>query len=171
MPRPNRRTARRAPLALPSVLVLALAGAACAPDRPARLSPEDREGIRALEGAYTSAWMANDSAAVMATLAAGAVIVPGGVGAIEGEAAIRDFWWPEDGPTTTVTSYTTTIDEIGGSGSVAYLRGRGELTFTWESPDGTGGERTSRSVFLAVVRKGPDGAWKIARRMWSNLSG
>ena len=48
--------------------------------------------MRALEERYRTAWLANDSAAVMATLASDAVLMPGGEEPLTGGAAIRAFW-------------------------------------------------------------------------------
>lgn len=74
------------------------------------------------------------------------------------------------GPTTTVTSYTTQPDEIGGSGGVAYARGHGELAFTLVDSTGNASQHVSRSTFLMVAKRQTDGSWKIAQRMWAALS-
>jgi len=52
----------------------------------------DEDAVRALEERYRTAWLANDSAAVMATLASDAVLMPGGEESLTGGAAIRAFW-------------------------------------------------------------------------------
>lgn len=133
------------------------------------LTAVDSAAVRALEETYVSAWVANDRNAVLATIREDAVLLPDGLAPVEGLDAIEAFWWPTEGPTTTVTAYRTTIDELGGSGSVAYARGEGHLSFTWEDAEGGSGERTSRSVFLMVARKNADGEWRIANRMWHSL--
>ena len=133
------------------------------------LTGEDIVALRELEDAYVSAWLQNRREAVLATLAEDAVLLPEGVAPVEGIPAIEAFWWPADGSTTTVTDYRTTSDEIAGDGNVAFLRGRGDLSFTWTTADSSGGERESHSAFLSIARKGPDGSWRIARRMWHQI--
>ncbi|NIP80836.1 MAG: SgcJ/EcaC family oxidoreductase [Gemmatimonadetes bacterium] len=142
--------------------------AACAPPAPG-FTAADEADVRALEEAYRTAWLANDSAAVMATLAPDAVLMPAGVEPLEGESAIRAYWWPDDGSGTTITSYEVTVEEVTGSGDLAYLRGRGGLAFTYTDPAGATSELTSRAVHLSVARRGENGEWRIARRAWSAI--
>ncbi|MDX1578972.1 MAG: DUF4440 domain-containing protein [Gemmatimonadota bacterium] len=123
--------------------------------------------MRHLEEAYRAAWLANDSAAVMATLTADAVLMPAGVRPVVGDSAIRAFWWPDDGSETLIRSYAIEVDEVEGSGDLAYVRGRGSLTFTYRSVEGDTSRVTSEAVHLSLLRRGPDGEWRIARRAWS----
>ncbi len=141
---------------------------ACAP-AGSGFTAEDEAAVRALEEAYRSGWLANDSAAIMATLAPGAVMMPAGVEPLVGDSAIRRYWWPGDGSETTIDAYEITIDEIGGSGDLAYLRGRGSLEFTHRSAGGAVDHLTSEAVHLSVARRGVDGSWRILRRAWSAL--
>lgn len=147
---------------------LALLLAACAAAPPA-LAPEDEAAVGALEESYRLAWLANDSAAVMATLAPDAVLMPAGVEPLVGDAAIRSFWWPADGSVTTITGYDIAVDEVSGSGDLAYLRGHADLAFTYVSPEGESSELTSRAAHLSIARRAPGGEWRIARRAWSAL--
>ncbi len=128
----------------------------------------DAAAVRAVTQEYRSAWVANDPARVMATLTPDAVLLPSGLAPIEGAAAIRQFWWPHDGAMTTVTAMELLIDELDVSGDLAYVRGRGTLTFR------TGGitapTRTLRSTYLTILRRQPATRhWLISRRMWSDL--
>lgn len=168
IPVPERPAAAGLP---PIALIVGLLGASagCVEFGAAEWTAADSAAVRALEEAYVSGWVANDRDAVLATLHRDAVLLPDGLAPVEGLDAIDAFWWPPEGPTTTVTGYRTTIDGLGGSGRVAYVRGRGDLSFTWEDAEGASGERISRSVFLMVARKGPDGDWRIAHRMWHAL--
>jgi len=159
---------RRAPAAL---LLLLATGCATESDRAATLREADRERVRAVEEAYVEGWEANDSAAVMATLAPDAVLVPGGMAPIRGDSAIRAYWWPGDGSETRVTAYRTTVAEVGGSPSLAYLRGEGDLRFDWRaSPDSAWRSFSSRSVWLSLLRPAPDGRWRIFHRMWHRVA-
>ncbi len=130
---------------------------------------EDEAAIRALEEAYRTAWLANDSAAVMATLAPGAVMMPAGVQPLVGDSAIRRYWWPSDGSETTIESYEIAVDEVEGSGDLAYLRGRGSLEFTYRDAAGEVSRLTSEAVHLSIARRGEDGTWRIVRRAWSAI--
>lgn len=142
--------------------------AACAPQR-AGFTEEDEAAVRALEEAYRAGWIANDRAAVMATLAPGAVMMPAGVQPLVGESAIQNYWWPNDGSQTTIDSYQIVVEEVEGSGDLAYLRGRGSLEFTYRDATGEVSQLTSEAVHLSVARRGEDGTWRIARRVWSAI--
>jgi ketosteroid isomerase-like protein len=134
----------------------------------ATLSPEARSAASAATLAYRDAWLSNAPEKVMATLTRDAVLLPSGMEPISGAAAIQAFWWPADGPATTITAMGQTIDEITGEGDLAIVRGHGSLTFTMRQ-DGRETTRTQRSTFLNVVRRQADGSWKITHRMWSDL--
>ena len=102
---------------LPFVLLLVIIGElpliACSTPNSPSLSTEDEQQIRALEQAYVDAWLRDDTAAILATLSPDVVLMPGGSHPLVGLDAAREFWWPNDGSRTTITTYTTTIDEIG----------------------------------------------------------
>ncbi len=104
----------------------------------------------------------------MATLTKDAVLLPSGLEPIIGDQAIRAFWWPPDGPKTTVVAMEQTIDGVTADASVAIVRGRGSLDFVLEQA-GKRESRTLRSTFINVVRRQDDGTWRIALRMWSDL--
>lgn len=150
----------------PLLLVL-LVSCTSAPAENA-LSPDDMAEIRALTDAYVAGWLAGDPDAVMSTLAEDAILQPAGQEPIRGHDAIRAFWWPDDGSTTTILEYEVELQEIGGSGSHAFSRGRGVLSFRYEQ-GGTVSEATSEATSLTVYRRQTDGSWLIARRMWAAL--
>jgi ketosteroid isomerase-like protein len=158
----------------PASILLTVVLSACAAQGEAdpatrRSTEQDVAAVRALEDAYVAGWLANDAAAVLATLADSASIIPGGMEAITGADAIADYWWPSGGPATTVTGYASTIDDIGVAGSLAYVRGTGDLSFSLEGPAGGRTEHRSRSIFLMVARKGAGGDWRMQQRMWAPL--
>jgi ketosteroid isomerase-like protein len=151
--------------AVPLLLVTLVAACAPAP----RFTAEDEAAVRRLEEAYRMGWLVNDSAAVMATLDPAAVLMPAGVAPLVGDSAIRAFWWPDDGSRTTITGYDIVVDELDGSGDIAWLRGRADLSFTYVAPAGDTSQITSRAAHLSIARRGDDGGWRIARRAWSAL--
>ena len=130
------------------------------------LSPSDTAAIRSATLAYRDAWLTNDANRVMATLTPDAVLLPSGLGAIHGSAAIRTFWWPVAAAATTVTAMDLTIETIDGCGDVAFVRGRGTLTFTMAAASGP---RSQASTFINVLRRQSYGTWLIAERMWSDV--
>lgn len=136
--------------------------AACSASSPT-FTADDEAAVRALEEAYRSGWLANESEAVMSTLASDAVLMPAGVQPLIGEPAIRDYWWPADGSLTTIDAYRIEVDELAGSGDLAYLRGRGELEFTYRDANGDVSQLSSRAVHLSVAQRGEDGSWRIIR--------
>lgn len=130
---------------------------------------QDEVAVRALEEAYRSGWLANDSAAVMGVLTPDVVLMPAGSVPIIGDSAARTYWWPDDGSRTTINAYEIVIDEVKGSGDLAYLRGSGTIDFTYATPEGTASDLTSEAVHLSIARRGADGEWRIARRVWSRI--
>jgi|RhiMetdeSRZDD1v2_1073273.scaffolds.fasta_scaffold07425_15 uncharacterized protein (TIGR02246 family) len=142
----------------------------CHRDASARapLSAEARSAVSAATLAYRDAWLANAPEKVMATLSSDATLIPSGMEPISGAAAIRAFWWPAGGPATTITRMEQSIDDVSGEGDLAIVRGHGSLTFTMRQ-DGRETTRTQRSTFVNVIRRQPDGSWKITLRMWSDL--
>lgn len=148
-----------------SASICLLLAAVCAGSETAS---EGRSAAAAVTRAYRDAWIANDPAAVMATLTRDAVLLPSGLEPVSGEAAIRRFWWPPDGPVATITAMEQVIDEITGSGDIAVVRGHGSLTFLMKR-NGKDEVRSQRSTFVNVVRRQGNGAWLMTHRMWSDL--
>lgn len=80
--------------------------------------------------------------------------------------SIRAYWWPDDGSETVIESYEVEVHEVDGSGDLAYLRGRGSLTFTYRPLEGPERRIESESVHLSIVRRDAGGRWRIIRRAW-----
>jgi uncharacterized protein (TIGR02246 family) len=155
-----------------SLLALVLSATACVVEARGRLvSPaldeDDLSAIRAVHDDYSEGWLQDDRRKVMSTLTEDAVLLPSGLDRIEGAAAIEAYWWPADAPATRILSLTLNVEKIDGSGDIAYAVGTGALSFSYVE---NGETKTSAadSTFLDVMRKGADGRWRIAVRMWSN---
>lgn len=111
--------------------------------------------IRKVMDQYVAAWLAGDSAAVMRLLAPDAVLIPGPRPALVGAAAIRNYWWPPDGPQIALTRFTSAIDGIVQAGGMATVRGTQVIEWT------SGGERwRTRGNSVTVLRR-DGGAWRI----------
>ena len=148
--------------------LLLLTVSVCWAGQASSLSREDENAIGAVVQAYRNAWLNGEPEAVIATFTPDAVLQPSGLRPIVGEEAIRSFWWPSDGPATKVLAMELQVDEVGGEGKFAFVRGRGSLTFSYEQ-DGVVKTVSASSTFLNILRKGTDGSWKISHRMWNDL--
>lgn len=144
------------------------AAGGCSASVSVRTTEQDTEAVRAVADAYVDGWLQNDAEAVIATLSPDAVLLPQGRAPIQGEQAIRAFWWPAEGPATRVTRYTSSIDDLQVDSDLAYVRGVADLTFTWEQ-EGESVEQASKSAYLMTLRRDGNGAWKITNRMWGRL--
>ena len=149
-----------------AAIVLAAAVASAAP--VGRLAPRDEAKVRAVNEAYAAGWRANDADAVRAAFWGDAVLIPQGGEPIRGMDAINRFWWPAGGPATTVTAFTVTTDEVGGSGAMAFARGSFRLDFSYEE-NGKKVDRTNRGNYLNVFSRDSKGTWRISHRMWGDL--
>ena len=150
------------------ILALASLGlAAACGGRNAALSPPDIQAVRAIDSAYVAAWMRDDTAGVMAVLAPDAVLMPAGHAPLTTAAAVRSFWWPSDGSHTKLLAFNRVLDDIGGAGNTAWVRGTDSISFTYEK-DGRRSQQIARSMSLAVYEKDGGGQWRIRRMMWAN---
>jgi uncharacterized protein (TIGR02246 family) len=132
------------------------------------LPPSDEARVREVNEAYARAWRKNDPDAVRSTLRPDAVLIPQGNAPVRGMEAISRFWWPAEGPAATVTGFTITTDEVGGSGSTAFARGSFRLDFSYED-GGKTVSRTNRGNYLNLFSRDARGEWRISHRMWSDL--
>jgi uncharacterized protein (TIGR02246 family) len=152
-----------APLLLLSLgLVLACGGRG---NRGQGLTARDSSAIEAVRTAYVQAWLADDTAGVLATLDPNAVLLPPGRLPLKGEQEIRAFWWPTDGSRTTITAFDWTLDEMAGSGELAFTRGISTVAWRYVK-DTVRAEQTTRSTNLTILVRGADGRWRILRQMW-----
>lgn len=155
---------------LPTLLVLmaALVQIAPVPGGQRPMTFGDRAQAEAATRAYRDAWLSNNADRVMATLAPDAIIYPSGLAPISGAAAIRAFWFPA-ATTTRVTAMELTIDEVHLDGNIAITSGSGLLTFVVTAKDGAQPARTQRSWHVNILKRQPDGSWRIWRRMWGDV--
>ena len=132
------------------------------------LSAEDEAKVRAVLEEYRQAWLANDAERVLAVLATDAVLMPHhGLGPRVGIQAARAFWFPKDGPPTTITEFTAIEDAVAGSADLAYARGSQRVS--WMSGSGAAATRATLSgTHVAVLRRGDRSAWRIVLLMWDD---
>lgn len=146
------------------LLVAALFGLGCAAGAPeSGLTEADRAEIAALSKAYGEAWIAEDTAAVMAVFSDDAALVPHrGSAQAEGPAEIREHFWPPDAPAAPTIEFWRQSSSIEGSASMAYDRGRYRVAFVFE-----GDTIGSEGNYLAVARRDPEG-WKWIAYTWNH---
>jgi ketosteroid isomerase-like protein len=134
---------------------------------PQRLTATDSSAIVQVQSSYVSAWLADDTAGVLATLDSGAVLIPPGRLPVTGHSAIRAFWWPDDGTHTTITDFAWTLDELRGRRDLAFTRGISRVGWNYEK-DTVRSQQTVRSVNLTILTRSDDGKWRILRQMWGS---
>ncbi|HTO74651.1 MAG TPA: SgcJ/EcaC family oxidoreductase [Thermoanaerobaculia bacterium] len=156
------------------VLLLVAARAVRGDESPAEsgcsgpLSARDALAIRAVIEAYRTAWLQGDAKAVLGTFTSDAVLLPArGAPWVAGTAAIMNYWWPPNAPATVITKLDITVEEVQGNCGVASVYGRDDVA--WTQVEG-GAARTHGhpGTYLNVLRRLPDGSWRIARHMWDD---
>ena len=132
------------------------------------LSARDIQAIRAVIEAYRTAWLRGDAKGVLGAFTSDAVLLPAhGAPWVAGTAAITNYWWPPDAPATTITKLAITVEDIQGNCGVASVYGRDDVA--WTQVEG-GATRTHGhpGTYLNVMRKLPDGSWRISQHMWDD---
>jgi len=152
-----------------ATLFLALVTKASPYTDPGRsLLPSDVAAIRAVLERYRVGWLAGNPDTVRSCFAQDAVLLPHhGVLPVVGMAAINEFWFPASSPKTTITKFVQTLDEVGGEGTLAYVRGRSEVAWTVEETAKSQNWRNGGN-FLAVLKMKGDGKWLMSHLMWDD---
>ena len=135
------------------------------------LSPnaDDAALIRAVLERYRTSWLANDPVGVQSCFTEDAVLMPHhGLDPIVGRKAINDFWFASSSAKTVVSKFERTIDEIGGDGSVSFVRGHSEVVWRIEDK-GTAQEWRTHGSYLAILKKKPGSGWLITHLMWDDV--
>lgn len=141
--------------------------AAAAPGCARQAAAPEATSLRALDAAYVEAWLEDDvqrqESAVLDLFARDAVIMPGGGAApSSGIDSLRNFWFPDGAPPTSVTHFSHDIDEVELSGDLGVISGRYALSFLYD-----GRSVAQAGNYLIVAKNGPRG-WKIKRMIWND---
>ena len=149
--------------ALSSTLVKSVAGQG----KDEGLKVSDAAAVGAVLEHYRTSWLANDAEGVLGTFTQDAVLMPHhGTAPIVGMDAMKEFWWPANASKTTIVKFSQTVDEVDGSGVLAYVRGRTEVA--WIIGDGpTRQTWHNAGNFMALFRK-TAGKWLISRLIWDD---
>jgi uncharacterized protein (TIGR02246 family) len=138
------------------------------PECKATLSKQDAASIKAAIDAYRTSWLAGDAEGVLNTFTEDAVLLPPHAGSpVVGRAAIRKYWWPEGATPAKITKLNITFEQVGGDSMIGYARGRDEVAWSVEE-DSTTKTYALAGIYLNVMRKLPDGSWRISHHMWDD---
>lgn len=129
----------------------------------ASLSDEDKASVKAVDEEWARAAKAGDGQAIAALYTTDAVLLPPGEPIVKGEAAKKywvDFGNGYAGPT---ELNTMTVE---GAGDVATAIGTYKMTMTEKKP-GAKPLPTDEGKYIEVLKRQPDGSWKIAYDIWN----
>jgi len=131
-------------------------------------SRDEQIAVQAVLEHYRDGWLSGSVDAVRSTFTTDAVLMPHhGVLPVVGITAINEFWWPATSAKTTITRFAQTIDEVGGEGRIAFLRGRSDVAWTIENH--AGAEKwQNRGNFMALLRKQTNGKLLITHFIWDD---
>ena len=135
-----------------AVLLGCLLAPACAGPRTGETGAAFAPRIEALNRQLEERFGAEDLLGV-ANLYADDVVLLNGTTRIEGREAVDAYWSELHDP----VAWRLETSRIGGSGRLAYERGRSRLT---QRRDGL--EHTTVTEYLRIWRKADDGEWRIA---------
>ena len=126
-------------------------------------SSQDEAAIREVDAEWARAATAGDGAALTALYTSDAILLPPNEPVVKGDAVKKyndDMTTGFSGPTELTTS------AVEGEGDMAIAVGTYRATLT---PKKAGAKAlpTEEGKYLEVLRRQPDGSWKIAYDMWS----
>jgi uncharacterized protein (TIGR02246 family) len=130
---------------------------------PAGLPSQDEAAVRAVDAEWARAATAGDAKALTAVYASDATLLPPNEPVVKGEAVGKynaDMAAAFSGP------FELTTKAVEGRGDLAVATGTYRATLT---PKKAGAKPlpTEEGKYLEVLKKQPDGSWKIVYDMWS----
>ncbi len=137
---------------------------ACRRQSPTDTHAADEHAIRELDAEMLKATTAKDLERLLSHFADDASIFPPNAPIAAGKAAIRAVWTQMlAAPGLNLTWQTTTVEASRGS-DLGYLEGTYEITMN--HPKGTA--VTDHGKWVSVVKKSPDGKWKVVSDIWNS---
>ena len=132
------------------------------------LSSEDVAKIRAVHKKYEETWLSGDADGVRALFTDDSVLLPPHAAKPWiGQQGLNEFWFPPNAPPTKITRLVLTLENIGGDGQIAYAWGTHEVAWTTTQGAATT-SAAHKGTFLNILRKQPNGNWKISHHMWDD---
>ena len=132
------------------------------------LSAEDIAKIKQVHSKYEEAWLRGDADGVRALFTEDCVLLPphGDTPRI-GQKGLNEYWFAPGAPPTQITKLVVTPQSIGGDGLIAYVWGTDEVAWATVQ-NGKTTRAAHKGIFLNVLRKQPDGEWKLSHHMWDD---
>jgi len=122
-----------------------------------------REAEQALED-YRLAWLADDSARVMAHVSDEfAMMTP--VRTVSGKEHVRTYWYPSRDTTYPIRKYDVSGQKVYGSGEFVIAEGYSFLAWDTKVKDSVVASATSKSEYINVLRQ-EAGKWKLYRAIF-----
>jgi uncharacterized protein (TIGR02246 family) len=166
----NPKMTRLATALITLLFVASLIVPSSAKDQTSGLARQDENAIRATIEAYRTAWLKNDAKGVLKTFTDDAVLLPAhGAPAVIGIAAIEKYWFTPGGPPTIITDLNISVDQVSGTPTMAFARGLDGVAWN-VTQDGATHRHSHSGTYLNVMRKLPDGSWRIQAHMWDDGS-
>jgi len=130
--------------------------------------PESMVELAAIEELHRrdrEAAMAGEVSALLDLVTDDVVLLPPGGAPVVGKEAVAEMLAREDGTRsgTEILEYVQDFQEVSLYGDVAVEWGR----YRGRSRLEDGEEAASSGSLLRILRRGPDGAWKVARSIWT----
>ncbi|MEM0963629.1 MAG: DUF4440 domain-containing protein [Bacteroidota bacterium] len=155
-----------------SIFLLALVLTACAGTRTdwtydsiriVEGDPADVQAIVAQARAFSAAYVAGDTEALLEVYAEDGIAAPGGRDFIRGREALREFWQAR--PDVSIREHRLRPNELWVSGDLAYDWGIYEGVSQREGAE----PEAFRGKYLVVWQRDADGMWRMANDMWNSL--
>jgi len=134
--------------------LLLLSVAAGCQQGAAPVSPADQQALRASTDSFVQRTLRKDFAGTAALFATDGRMLPANEPAAVGREAIL-AWLNRYPP---INAFSATVDEVGGAGDVAYVRGHYAITVT---PPGAPRAVSDTGKWVTVNRRQPDGTWSV----------
>ena len=119
-----------------------------------------RDGTRR----YVEAYNRGDAVAAADFYTEDAKVLPANMEMVSGKQAIEEFW--KTAMEMGVRKFSLETVEVGYDGNLAYERGVSIATI---EPKGEQA-RTERGKYLIILKRQPDGSWKVAVDIWNSDS-
>jgi uncharacterized protein (TIGR02246 family) len=130
---------------------------------PAGLTAKDEAAVRAIDAAWSQAFSAGDGNALAALYTTDATLLPPNEPIQQGEVAKQYLVGFTKGYSGTFEFTPTAVE---GRGDLAYTVGTYRATMT-ERKAGAKPFPTEEGKYITVVKKQPDGSWRMVYDMWS----
>lgn len=144
-----------------SLAVMLVATVACTQLEPSGLTRADSTALRSLDSSFVRAILDRDWSALASYYTEDAVLMPPNEPMVVGPTAISQ-WFANTG--LAVTEFTTDLKSLDGQAELASIRSTYTLVFT--VPPATA-PLTDSGKSLWLVRRGPDGRWRITIDIWN----